>query len=171
MEIVPLTEKTLNRTVKLVTKIFPPEYEEEPGTEELPASLNPEAHRQFLDKTQMTFLQYWTAVDGRRVAGSVGLYCYKDDEHEADWLGWYCVDERYRQNGLGTKLLLFAINKAKERGKDYLRLYTTDDEDELDAHRLFEKYGFKVVGQKPWGGAPELGLTEFFYELNLKAQA
>ena len=165
-----MTQETLDQAVALVTKIFPPEYEEEPGTEELPASLDPDARRAFLAKSGITFLQYWVAMRGKKVAGIVGLYCYKQDEVEADWLGWFCVKKSARRKGLGSELLLLAISEAKKRGKNFLRLYTTDDPEEIDAHRMFERYGFKVVGSKPWKAAPELGLTEIFYELNLKAQ-
>jgi GNAT superfamily N-acetyltransferase len=171
VEIVGLTKRNLEQAVNLVEKIFPSEYEEEAGKDELPASLNPDAYRDYLERTGITpGLKYWVAVEKGRVIGSVGLYCYKEDQGEADWLGWFCVDEDFRCKGTGTKLLLFAINEAKKHGKEYLRLYTTDDEDELDSHRLYEKYGFKVIETKPWTGRPELNLTEFIYELNLKAQ-
>ena len=167
MKIADLTKRNLEQAVNLVEKIFPSEYEEEAGKDELPASLNPELYRDYLEKTGITWARYWVAEENGKVIGNIGIYTYNDDEDEADWLGWFCVDEDFRNNGIGTKLLLFAIEEAKKRGKDYLRLYTTDDEDELDSHRLYEKYGFKVIGAKPWTAAPELGLTEFTYELKL----
>lgn len=167
MQIVPLVTETLDQAVRLVTTVFPPEYEEESSTDELQASLDPATHREFLVRSGITTVRYWTAMRGKKLVGIIGLYTCEKDEQEADWLGWFCVAESSRKRGIGTKLLLFAIELAKRRGKLFLRLYTTDDADELDAHRLYERYGFKVFRKKPWTAFPELGLTEIFYELDL----
>lgn len=167
MRTVPLTAETLDQAVRLITTVFPPEYEEESSTDELRASLDPVAHREFLVGSGITTVQYWTAMIGKKLVGIIGLYTYEKDEQEADWLGWFCVAESSRKRSIGTKLLLFTIELAKRRGKSFLRLYTTDGPDELDAHRLYERYGFRVVKRKPWTAFPELGLTEIFYELEL----
>ena len=53
-----------------------------------------------------------------------------------------CVDEKNRENGIGTKLL----NYAKEIGKenDCTDLFLTVNEENKNAIKLYEKFGFKV---------------------------
>lgn len=167
MKIEPMTEKVLNEVVSLVATVFPPEYEEEPGTLELPASLNPDAYQDFLKKTQMSNLKYWVAIDSGKVVGVVGLYCYEEDKKDAVWLGWYCVDRVARKRSTGTELLLFAIEEARKQGKKFLRLYTTTDPAERDAQRIFRRHGFHLIKEGPWEGDPEL--TKLYYELKLGA--
>ena len=164
IKIEPLTDRTLRETVDLVDKIFPGE-EKEPPKLEIPASLNTEKYQNFLLKHQMSDLRYWVAIDDfERVVGTIGLYCYDFDEEEAFWLGWFCVDPRLRRKNIGVQLLQFSIKEAKKQGKKFLRLYTSTDLNELASHRLYEKYGFRLVEKEPQAG------TEFkylYYELKL----
>ena len=53
-----------------------------------------------------------------------------------------CVDEKSRGSGVGTKLLKFAKEKAKENGCTDLDL-TVNEENE-NAIKVYEKFGFKV---------------------------
>lgn len=159
-----LTDRTLRETVDLVDKIFP-EEEKEPPKLEIPASLNPEKYQNFLLKHQMSDLRYWVAIDDfEKVVGTIGLYCYDFDEEEAFWLGWFCVDPKARKQDIGTQLLEFSIEKAREQGKTFLRLYTSSHPDESDAHRLYEKHGFVLVGKdlKAYGE-----FSKLYYELRL----
>jgi len=57
------------------------------------------------------------------------------------WLCDVIIDEKYRKNGLGTKLIEI-ITKMKELDGMFGILATSD------AHGLYEKYGFKKVGEK-----------------------
>jgi len=57
------------------------------------------------------------------------------------WLCDVIIDEKYRKNGLGTKLIEI-ITKMKELDGMFGILATSD------AHELYEKYGFKKVGEK-----------------------
>lgn len=164
--IVALTKEWLEETIALADKIFPPEFEEEPAKDEIPASLFPEQYREYLAKTEIKpGLKYWVAADNGKVIGLIGLYNYEFDPDDLVWLGWFLVDPSARKKGIGNRLLLFAIEEAKKRGKKFLKLYSTDDSAELDSHRLYEKYGFRNIGQKPWGPDPKQ--TELFFELDL----
>jgi predicted GNAT family N-acyltransferase len=57
------------------------------------------------------------------------------------WLCDVIIGEKYRKNGLGTKLLEI-ITQMKELDGMFGILATSD------AHGLYEKYGFKKVGEK-----------------------
>ena len=161
----PLTRAGLKEAVNLINEIFP-EEEEEPPSEELPASLNPKRYKAFLLKTKKSDIKYWVAInDSNRVVGTVGSCCCEKDKNEAFWLGWFCVHPDFRGNGIGSRLLQFAINKAKERSKKFLRLDTSTDSSELTARRLYEKHGFKLVREEQLGNA---GLKKLYYELKLK---
>ena len=50
------------------------------------------------------------------------------------------IDEKYRGRGLGRKLILWAIDRAKER--DCVSMQLTTNLDRRDAHRFYESLGF-----------------------------
>ena len=165
IKIESLTEKTLREAIDLVDTVFPVQGEE-PARIVFPASLNLEKYKDFLLEVQIPELRYWLAIDDSgKVAGTTGLYCYEFDKEEACWLGWFCVDPNTRKKGTGTQLLQFSIREAKKQGKRFLRLYTSTDPNESNAHRLYEKHGFvKLSKEERWFN------TEFkmlFYELKL----
>ena len=94
-------------------------------------------------------LHYWVAInDQGKVCGIIGLYTTPDTEHEAIWLSWFCVDPTQRGQGIGGKLIEFAIAEARTKGKKMLCLYTSDDPNEAAAQMLYEKYGFKIVKEE-----------------------
>ena len=159
----PLTRTRLSEAIALLNDIFFPGEEEEPPSSELPASLNPAKYKEYLAGTQKSDIKYWVAIDDfGRVAGIIGLYCYARDKDEAFWLGWFGVMPDCRRRGIGERLLRFAISKAKKSDKKFLRLDTSTDPNELSARRLYEKYGFKLVGREPYRGAK---IEKLYYEL------
>lgn len=50
------------------------------------------------------------------------------------------VDEKYRGQGIGKELMLWAINRAKEENCFAMQL--TTNADRTDAHRFYENLGF-----------------------------
>jgi len=58
------------------------------------------------------------------------------------------VDVGQRGNGIGSEMMKWAINRAKERGAHILQL--TSHRSREDAHRFYEKLGFEMshVGMK-----------------------
>lgn len=58
------------------------------------------------------------------------------------------VDSRYRGKGIGAQMMAHAIQRAKEHGAHVMQL--TSHETRKDAHRFYEKLGFKKahVGMK-----------------------
>ena len=53
-----------------------------------------------------------------------------------------CVDEKNRDKGIGTLLLEFVENAAKEKG--CTDMYLTVNEENINAIKLYEKFGFNV---------------------------
>ncbi len=97
---------------------------------------------------KVTFVKYWVGTENGKLIGTTGIYELKKDAKEANWLSWFCVHPEYRGRGIGSKLLDYAIKKAKINRKKYLRLYTSpDDPNEKAAQKLYEKKGFKITGK------------------------
>ncbi len=96
------------------------------------------------------FLDLWGAIDQRtdRLLGTTGLYTYTRDAAEAVWLAWFCVDPDVRRRGIGSRLLDFSIQEARNTGRQYLRLYTSDRPNEAAAQVLYESRGLEVVARK-----------------------
>ena len=96
-----------------------------------------------------SFVSVWAAVNETGdICGTTGFYTCPQDEAEAIWLSWFCVDPTQRGQGIGGKLMEFSIAEAKRQGKQFLRLYTSDDPNEAAAQELYEKYGLTVVGEE-----------------------
>lgn len=159
-----LTKKTLKQAVNLINQVFPDEEEVSPE-DELSASLDPEKYKEFLLKNQILELKYWVAIDdSKKVIGTTGLCCCEEDRDEAIWVGWFCIHPDLRKKGVGTKLLQFSIKEARKRGKKFLRLDTSTDPNELNARRLYEKHGFRLMGREPYHNS---NLDKLYYELRL----
>ncbi|WP_026732617.1 GNAT family N-acetyltransferase [Fischerella sp. PCC 9605] len=154
MLIKPLSPQTLDEAINLVDIVFP--YQSILEKASLRASLFQDnwLYKIGFFWAGVSQLKYWVAIDenSNKVIGITGLYCYKRDEAEANWLGWLCVDPLFRGQGIGKKLLEFAINKTKATGKKFLRLYTSTDPNEATAQTLYEKYGFHIIREESmWG--------------------
>jgi len=94
---------------------------------------------------RIVFAMYFAALnEDRKVVGTCGLYELDKDKRDADWLGWFCVDESYRNFGVGSLLLDHAICKVKEREKSFLRLYTPTVHGKSAAQALYLEKGFQV---------------------------
>jgi len=94
-------------------------------------------------------MRYWAALneDGE-VCGVTGLYAYQRDEAQAVWMAWFCVRPGLRGQGIGKQLIEHAIAEARASGKQFFRLYTSTVPNEAAAQRLYEKYGFRIIGEK-----------------------
>ncbi|MFE1746617.1 GNAT family N-acetyltransferase [Coleofasciculus sp. H7-2] len=103
----------------------------------------------------MTEACYWVAVDdaSQKVVETTGLYSSKDDKNEGLWLGWTCVDTAFRGQGIGRKLVDFAIEKAGSEGNKFLRLYTSNHPNQAIAQLLYDKRGFRIIGEEPFKGS------------------
>ncbi len=131
----------VKKAIKIQNEIFPLED----GTINLLASLD----RDLFIKTSGLFypddkVKYYLAYLKNEIVGITGLYSL--DKHSDDaWIGWYGITPKFRNKGLGTKILKWTIEKAKKSGYKTIRLYT-DSKGNAKAINLYKKLGF--VGEK-----------------------
>lgn len=94
------------------------------------------------------FLPQWYLLEqDNQIIGCAGLIT-NDFISRGDLYPWICalyIDEKHRGNAYGTLLLEKAKEDTKAGGFRYLNLCT-------DHEGLYEKYGFKYIGQgyHPW---------------------
>ena len=145
-KIVPLSETYLSQASELANSVFPNE-----------PILPSQSFKDSLDKDKFSIVQgrgvvdleYFVAVDKNgKVLGTTGIYSLKEDEKDSCWMGWYCVDEKSRGQGVGKSLLDFCIDGARNKGKKYLKLYTSTHPNEATAQILYENNGFKITGRE-----------------------
>jgi ribosomal protein S18 acetylase RimI-like enzyme/pimeloyl-ACP methyl ester carboxylesterase len=165
-----LTKDSLGKAGELADSVFP--TAKVPPSMGLKASLDDTVLQDLNDNHagKFNWLKYWVAVDDKtqKIIGVIGVYEEWEDSEEACWLGWYGVDPEYRGKGIGSQLLDFAITKARNRNKQYLRLYTSTEENEKAAQSIYEKYGFRVMRGRP---REKKDNYEIFYrELALRAK-
>jgi GNAT superfamily N-acetyltransferase len=55
------------------------------------------------------------------------------------------VDAKYRGKGIGREMMLWAIDRAREKGCSSMQLTTHNDR--VDAHRFYQNLGFTVSHQ------------------------
>jgi ribosomal protein S18 acetylase RimI-like enzyme len=93
-------------------------------------------------------------VEGE-VVGTIGLFRTLEDFREALHLGWFAVAPEARRSGIGSRLLLHAIEEARASGVAFLRLETSDAGDESLAQPLYDACGFRVTRTRvnSWGRA------------------
>ncbi|MBE9228382.1 GNAT family N-acetyltransferase [Phormidium sp. LEGE 05292] len=159
MGIKPLSHETLEQAISLVDRIFP--YQKDAMYENarivFSASLekNNSSYKPLLEQMQITEANYWVAIDenSSKVVGITGLYGYAEDESEAYWLGYTCVDPDFRGQGIGAKLVDFVIEKARSAGKKFLRLYTSNFQNQAIAQILYEKRGLQIIGEEQMPGS------------------
>lgn len=144
-----LSEKTLYEAGKLTVSVFhcnrsdedyPPKW--------FKASLSPEENKKSYSEFDVKNLKYWVALMDKKVVGVIGYYTLEYDEKDAYWLGWYCVDPEFRGGGIGKRLLEFIIKKTKEDGRTWLRLYTSNEQNEKRANQIYDKLGFKSIADE-----------------------
>ena len=159
MHIEPLSYETLDRAISLVDKVFPYQRhsQHENASIAFRASLEKDnsLYKSLLEQMKITEANYWVAVDdiSGKVIGTTGLYGYIKDEAEAYWLGYTCVDPDFRGQGIGAKLVDFATEKAREAGKKFLRLYTSNNPNQAVAQILYDKRGFRITGEEQSEGS------------------
>ncbi len=146
ISIIPLSQKYLEKAIKLVHTTFPEDaaMEINPGMA-FRVSLEPEKHADFFAKDKADEMKYFIAIDTKKdkVVGTTGLYHLKKESKENIWLGWYCVDRNYRGIGIGKALLQYTIVEAKKDKRKYLYLYT--EEMYVEAQKLYDAFGFETV--------------------------
>lgn len=89
--------------------------------------------------------QYWVAIDPIKlqVIGLTGLYSEINDTAEECWLGWFCIDKKYRGCGFGKELLQFSEEQAKTINKNIMKIYTYNTKKYARAIEMYKKFGYE----------------------------
>jgi len=137
-----LSNSNLTAALKLRNKIFKGLSKCEKETLEMSLDINNKKYKDCLSQSQISYLEYFVMIESKtkQVIGLTGVYI--ENNNNECWLGWFCIDENYRKNSLGQKLLDFSINRAKELKKKVLKLYTCNSEGYKPAMKLYEKNCF-----------------------------
>jgi ribosomal protein S18 acetylase RimI-like enzyme len=139
-EPVSLSDKNISSAISLIDKIFLYKEDRELARINFIETLEHKNYGQ----------SYWFATDGNgKVIGMTGLYLDQKNRNDKSniWLGWFGVHPDYRRRGIGSSLLQFSINEAKSSGFKTMKIYTSTDENELAAHKLYNDHGFKKIEQ------------------------
>ncbi|MEK6801007.1 MAG: GNAT family N-acetyltransferase [Nanoarchaeota archaeon] len=154
VKIEPLSEKTLKGSLKLLDKVFGRnKKDKERYHNAFPGSLDMKNYVLLNNKKEKPdYLQYYIAIDkkSKKVIGTTGLYSYPEYKDKKLGLGWYCIDPKFRGKGIGSFLLDFTIQKAREKQKKILELWTTKNPKEEKAHLIYKNKGFKIVKREKW---------------------
>ena len=140
----PLSKTTLDEATNLRDRVFT--YIDDIEKLTFIASLNRAEYQQIYRENEIETMQYWVARDKTelKVIGFTGIYTEPKDNEDSCWLGWFCIDPKYRGIGFGKELLEFSIDRAKELSKKYLHLYTYDSKEYQPAINLYKQYGFEI---------------------------
>ena len=101
----------------------------------------PHAYRQELENNRLA--HYIVARCGEVIVGFAGIWLLVDEAHVTT----FATRRSWRRQGIGERLLLALLDLARTRGAHEATLEVRPSN--IPARRLYEKYGFKVVGVRP----------------------
>ena len=138
----PLSYFTLAEAEKLRDVVFPEIDEDEKKL--LRASLSMQKYKKILKTNDIKSLYYFVVREdiSKKIIGLTGIYTELEDDETDGWLGWFCIDEKYKSKGFGKKLFEFSIELAQEMDKKTLHIYTYDIKKHARAIEMYKKYGF-----------------------------
>ncbi len=99
------------------------------------------AYRHELETNRLA--QYIVARWGDEIVGFAGMWLLVDEAHVTT----FATRQTWRRQGIGERLLLALLDLARTRGAHEATLEVRPSN--TPARRLYEKYGFKVVGARP----------------------
>ncbi len=98
------------------------------------------AYRHELENNRLA--HYIVASCGDQIAGFAGMWLLVDEAHVTT----FATRPEWRRQGIGERLLLALLDLAAARGAHEATLEVRPSN--MPARRLYEKYGFKVVGTR-----------------------
>ena len=101
----------------------------------------PHAYRQELETNRLA--HYIVARSGDVIVGFAGIWLLVDEAHVTT----FATRRSWRRQGIGERLLLALLDLARNRGAHAATLEVRPSN--IAARRLYEKYGFMVVGIRP----------------------
>lgn len=101
---------------------------------------------------------YWVALDDNRVIGYFGILLLDDF---AD-IATLAVDTEYRHRGIGSRMVREMLQSALDRGARRMLLEVRTSN--ADAIRLYERFGFERIAERPNYYGP--GLDAYVMQLD-----
>ena len=101
----------------------------------------PQAYRQELETNRLA--HYLVARADGEIVGFAGLWMLVDEAH----ITTFATGPAWRRRGIGERMLLALLDLAGSRGAHEATLEVRPTN--APARRLYEKYGFKVMGVRP----------------------
>ncbi len=109
--------------------------------------------------------QFWVAVDGGKVIGSIGLRDFGGGNAALRKM-FVAASHRGREHGTAATLLAALLDHARQAGLKAVYLGTT--EKFVAAHRFYEKNGFALISVDDLPAAfPLMKVDSRFYRLSL----
>jgi ribosomal-protein-alanine N-acetyltransferase len=99
------------------------------------------AYRQEIEQNRLA--HYIVARYGTEIVGFAGIWLLVDEAH----ITTFATRRAWRRQGIGERLLVALLDLALARGANEATLEVRPSL--LPARRLYEKFGFKVVGVRP----------------------
>jgi GNAT superfamily N-acetyltransferase len=153
MDIVRIDKDNIDEAINLLNLVFPKDIKRYNNPEiGLRCSLDPQEYKNYYDYFKLEKTTPYVLKDNGKIIGTTGLYHLKTDAPTDIWLGWFCIAPNYRGKGLGRKLLEWTMGRAREEGFEKLKLYTSDDPGLEVSQKLYEKLGFKKIGEEQGEG-------------------
>jgi ribosomal-protein-alanine N-acetyltransferase len=99
------------------------------------------AYRQEIEQNKLA--HYIVARYGTQIVGFAGIWLLVDEAH----ITTFATRIAWRRQGIGERLLVALLDLALDRGANEATLEVRPSN--MPAIRLYEKFGFKVVGVRP----------------------
>ncbi|HEX7497185.1 MAG TPA: ribosomal protein S18-alanine N-acetyltransferase [Candidatus Limnocylindrales bacterium] len=100
-----------------------------------------QAYRQEIEQNRLA--HYIVARSGNSIVGFAGIWLLVDEAH----ITTFATRSAWRRQGIGERLLVALLDLALARGAKEATLEVRPSN--IPAKRLYEKFGFKVVGVRP----------------------
>ncbi len=109
------------------------------------------------------YQKYVVATDGNEILGYAWLEMTGDEAADCEVIALY-VRYSKRNNGIGKRLLQYAMRCFRDAGKKKMIIWCLKENDE--ARKFYERAGGKVflTGSHDWGGK-EYDLISYLYDL------
>lgn len=142
MEIRKLTKKDFQKAIKLIEIAFGRIGKEEARAARFYWGLNDKIKSKIFRE-----IKYFLAVEGSKIIGICGLYSWQYHPKDIAWLGWFGVLPEYRGKKIGSKLLKYTLEYAKNKGYRIFCIESTTHKDQLEARKLYKEFGFIKRGK------------------------
>ncbi len=123
-----------------------------------------DSHMDIFQARQLRLMIDHTDANDRETIGAIDLFDF-DPMHRRAGIGILISEEKYRNRGFASEALRLLINYSFTILQLH-QLFCYIDCDNKISIKLFEKFGFKITGEKKeWNKTPEGWKSEFMLQL------